>query len=125
MIDDLEFISLKDKGLYLLYRKPNGKLNDKYSLMRLKWKHFCGGTLHDDGDYCGEDLMTIMYIMILYLLVLFYLSSLILVLANDVESNPGPSPIAGICRLCISENIVAKDYFKLEFFIANYSSSLG
>ena len=50
---------------------------------------------------------------------------LLLVLSNDVETNPGPTPISGICRLCESTSVVQKDCLSMKFFIENYPEALG
>ena len=50
---------------------------------------------------------------------------LLLILSNDVETNPGPKPMSGICRLCLSENVVEKPCYLLIFFITNYSRAIG
>ena len=73
---------------------------------------------------CSDFVDNVIFV-ILYALILYSLTCLILILSNDVEVNPGPTGISKICRLCSSDLEEEKQYLKLTFFIENYHSSLG
>jgi hypothetical protein len=53
-----------------------------------------------------------------------YITILLILLANDTEKNPGPSPIGGICRTCGTNTSKETDCLKVTYFIANYLSGL-
>ena len=76
------------------------------------------------GDFDTDDFITLGYALILHILILQYLFCLLLVLANDVESNPGPNAISGVCRLCGSDAVTEQNWFKVEFFTSKYPSSV-
>ena len=53
-----------------------------------------------------------------------YYFSLSLLQSGDVEPNPGPVGLVGVCRGCGTENIEEKECLKVQFFIKNYLSAL-
>ena len=53
------------------------------------------------------------------------LAFLLLILSNDVETNPGPTAIGGLCRLCGSSSNDEKDCLRLTFFLENYAEAIA
>ena len=53
-----------------------------------------------------------------------YLITLSLQRSGDIEANPGPVGLEGICRGCGSENVEGKECLKVQYFIDNYLGAL-
>ena len=119
-----EFVSLGVHGLYFL-KKDQTWSQDEFSLPLLKWRLNPIGAFGRKRKLVSDYVEDVFFVLILYSLVLYYLTNLILILANDIETNPGPTAISMICRLCASELEEEKDCLRLTHFIDNYQSSLG
>ena len=53
-----------------------------------------------------------------------YLFALNLLRSGDIEENPGPVGLDGICRGCGSENIEEKDCLRVKYFVENHMRAL-
>ena len=52
---------------------------------------------------------------------------LLLILSNDIETNPGP-PVTDLnrfCRACKSEKIIEKNWLRVDYFTQNYANELA